>query len=73
MFIYFCERERQNMRGGGTETEKETQHLKQVPGSELSAQSSMRGSNSRTRDHDLSRSWMLNRLTTQAPPKIKLF
>ena len=44
MFIF--ERERQGMSRGGAE--KETQNPKQAPGSELSAQSPTRGSNSQT-------------------------
>ena len=36
------------MSGGGVETERETQNPKQAPGSEVSAQSPMWGSNSRT-------------------------
>ena len=36
-------------RGGGAERERETQNVKQVPGSELSAQSLMRGLNPQTR------------------------
>ena len=51
-FIYFWDRERQNMNGGGAERETHTQNLKQAPGSEPSAQSTTRGSNSWT-----SRSW----------------
>ena len=43
MFIYF-ERERER-EGGEGQRERETQNPKQVPGSELSAQSLMRGSN----------------------------
>ena len=46
-FIYFWDRERQSMNGGG-QREKETQNRKQAPGSEPSAQSLTRGSNSRT-------------------------
>ena len=42
------QRERQNVREGGTERERETRNRKQAPGSELSAQSPTRGSNSRT-------------------------
>ena len=49
MFIIF-ERERQRQRAsrGRAERERETQNPKQVPGSELPAQSLMQGSNSRT-------------------------
>ena len=48
--MLICERERQNMSGGGAEREKErkTQNPKQAPVSELSAQSPMQGSNSGT-------------------------
>ena len=45
MFIYF-ERETENMSRG--ETERETRNPKQTPGSKLSAQSLMQGSNSQT-------------------------
>ena len=45
MFIYF---ERESMSRGGAEKERETQNWKQAPDSELSAQSLMWGSNSRT-------------------------
>ena len=47
-FIYFWDRERQSMNGGGAEREGDTQNRKQAPGSEPSAQSLTRGSNSRT-------------------------
>ena len=47
MFIF--ERKKESMSGGsGPERERETQNPKQVPGSELSAQSLMRGLNSQT-------------------------
>ena len=51
IFIYFegereREREKQSMSRGGAERERETQNLKRAPGSELSAQSPMRGLNS---------------------------
>ena len=48
MFYFIFERERQSMSGGGTERERDmhTQNPKQAPGSELSAQSPTRGSNS---------------------------
>ena len=42
------ERERERERGGGADRGRETQNLKQTPGSELSAQSLMLGSNSQT-------------------------
>ena len=43
-FIYFWDRERQSMNGGGAERERETQNRKQAPGSEPSAQRLTRGS-----------------------------
>ena len=46
MFIYFFERERQCVSRGGAERDGETQNPKQAPGSELSAQSPIQGSNS---------------------------
>ena len=42
------DRERQRVSGGGVENERHTQNLKQVPGSELSAQRLTQGSNPRT-------------------------
>ena len=42
------ERERESMSRGGAERERETQNPRQAPGSELSAQSLTRGSNSQT-------------------------
>ena len=69
VFIYFWRRERERDRAwaGEEQRERETQNLKQAPGSEPSAQSPTRGSNSRT-----ARSWpgWSRRLTdcaTQAP------
>ena len=48
MFIFKRERERQRDRAqmGEGQRERETQNPKQAPGSELSAQSPMQGSNS---------------------------
>ena len=46
MFIYFRERDR--VETGEGQREREIQNLKQAPGSKLSAQSLMWGSNSRT-------------------------
>ena len=46
MFLFLRDTEREWERG--TERERETQKLKQVPGSELSAQSPKWGLNSRT-------------------------
>ena len=44
-FIFERERQRQSVNGGG-QRERETQNLKQTPGSERSVQSPTRGSNS---------------------------
>ena len=47
ILIYLTfERERENTSWGGTQRERETQNPKQAPGSELSVQSPIRGSNS---------------------------
>ena len=46
MFIFEIERDR--MRVGEGQRERETQNPKQAPGSKLSAQSLMQGSNQRT-------------------------
>ena len=50
MFIFEREREREREReqAGEEQRGRETQNAKQAPGSELSAQSPMRGSNPRT-------------------------
>ena len=48
MFIYFFERERETVRVGEGQRERETQNLKQAPGSELPAQSPEWGLNSRS-------------------------
>ena len=71
MFIF--ERERQKVSGGGPKRERETQNPKQPSGSELSAQSPMRGSNSQTAwDHDLRRNWTFNWLSHPCTPIIIL-
>ena len=48
VYLFLRQRETEHERGRVRERERETQNLKQAPGSELSAQSLMRGSNSRT-------------------------
>ena len=52
VYLLLRERERQtdrqNMSGGGAERETHTQNMKQSPGSELSAQSLIQGSNPQT-------------------------
>ena len=62
MFIF--ERESERARAGEGQREKETQNLKQAPGSELSAQSPARG----PRGHDLSQSRMLNQMSHPGTP-----
>ena len=52
---------------------EETQNLKQAPGSELSAQSLMRGWNSRTANSRPGRSRTLNRLRHPGAPNVYLF
>ena len=46
--LFILERERDREQVGKRQRERETQNLKQAPGSELSAQSPTWGSNSRT-------------------------
>ena len=43
--MFTFERERENTSRGGAEKERETQNLKQAPGSKMSAQSPMWGLN----------------------------
>ena len=64
MFMFERETETERERGRG-QKERETQNRKQVPGTELSAQSPTRGWNPRTVEimHGLSRRWKLNRLS----------
>ena len=62
----FSRTERQSMSGWGAQ--RETQNLKQAPGSEPSVQSLMRGSNPWTTISWLSQSWMLNQLSHPAAP-----
>ena len=68
MFIFERERKRErvSLSWGGGESERETQNLIQAPGSELSAQSPMQGSNSGV--HDLIQSWTLNHLSHPGTP-----
>ena len=49
MFICLRERDRDRVQAGEGQRERETQNLEQVPGSELAAQSLIRGSNSQAR------------------------
>ena len=48
IYLFLRNRERHSMSRVAGERERETQNLKQAPGSELSAQSPMRGSYSQT-------------------------
>ena len=48
IYLILRERERQSSSWGGAEKERETHNLKQVPGSEQSAQSPTWGSNPQT-------------------------
>ena len=71
--VYLFLRQRETAHEWGRVRERETQNLKQAPGSELWAQSPTRGSNSRT-----ARSWpepksALNRLSHPGAPKIVFF
>ena len=69
LFIFGTERDRAWT--GEGQRERETQNRKQAPGSEPSAQSLMRGSNSRTVRSWPGWSWTLNRLRHPgAPPLI---
>ena len=54
MFIFERERERECKQAGEEQRERETQNLKQAPGSALSEKSLMFGSNPRIRDDDQS-------------------
>ena len=67
-FIYFWDRERQSMNGGGAERERETQNLKQASGSALSAQNPTRSSNPQTMRSWPEPSQMLNRLSHPGAP-----
>ena len=66
MFIFETETEHEQ----GRVRERETQNLKQAPGSELSAQSLTQAQTHGPRDHDLSRSRPLNRLSHPGAPRI---
>ena len=67
MFIFERERDRDRVQAGEGQRERKTQNRKQAPGSELSAQSLMRGLNPAW-DHDLGQSQMLNRLSHPGAP-----
>ena len=66
IFIFESKAECEWGRGVG----RDTQNLKQALGSKLSAQSLMRGLNSQTVNHDLSRSQMLNQLSHPGTPSV---
>ena len=57
VYLFLKEREKQGAREG--QRERETQNLKQAPGSELSAQSPTRTWTCKLQDNDPSQSWML--------------
>ena len=61
--VYLFLRQRETEHERGRVRERETQNLKQAPGSELSAQSRRGARTHGPRDHDLSQSRTLNRLT----------
>ena len=67
IYLFLRQRETEHERGEG-QRERETQNLKQTPGSELSAQSLMRGLNSRTVRSWPERSRTLNRLSHPGAP-----
>ena len=48
IYLFLRERERDRVQAGEGQRERETQNLKHAPGSELSAQNQMQGSNSQT-------------------------
>ena len=64
MFIF----ERERVRAGEGQRERETQNLKQAPGSELSAQARHGAGTHKLSDYDLSRSRMLNCLSHPGAP-----
>ena len=70
-FIYFWDRERQSMNGGGAEREGDTES---EAGSRLSCQHrALRGAHThRPWDHDLSWSWKPNRLSHPGTPNLQL-
>ena len=70
-FIYFWDRDRAWT--GEGQRERKTQNRKQAPGSEPSAQSLTRGSDSRTTRSWPGWSWTLNRLRHPGAPNVYLF
>ena len=66
-FIYFWETDRDRAGVGEGQRENETQNLKQAPGSELSAQSPMWGSNSQTEIMTWAEVGCLTNWATQVP------
>ena len=67
-FIYFWDRERQSISGRGAERERETQNLKQAPGSELQHRAWRRARTHVLCDHDVSWSQTLNQLSHPGAP-----
>ena len=68
LYLFLREREKHKVWAGEGRRERETQNPKRVPGSQLSAQSLTHSSNCEWWDHDLSRSWTLNRLSHPGTP-----
>ena len=67
--VFIFERERETEHEKGRDREREIENLKQAQGSELSAQSPTQGLNSEPRDHNLSQSQTLNRLSHPGAPE----
>ena len=66
-FLRETDRDRATENEQGMDRERETQNLKQAPGSELSAQSRLRGLTHGPRDRDLAEVGRLTDCATQAP------
>ena len=73
-FIHFWEAERNRTWAGEGQRERETQNLKQAPGSEPSAQTAQCGAWTHEMwDHDLCRSWPLNQPSHPGTPTLQRF
>ena len=71
--IYLRETETEHERGRGRERERETQNPKQDPGSGCQHRAQRGAQTHKPRDHDVSQSWMLNRLSHPGAPGIGPF
>ena len=71
VYLFLRETETEHKQGRGSE--RETQNAKQAPGSELSAQSPTWARTQGPRDHDLSRSRTLSRLSHPGAPTASPF